>query len=89
MRLPPGSFLERRSGSSSGFSLQHSTDMTSGTIDEELLDSMLGTGNSASFPWFGPEFGNTSSAYSFISEFYINTSTPIIAGFTPVKIDIT
>lgn len=82
-------FLSAGAAAAQGFSLQHSINMTDGALDEELLDSMLGDGTSASFPWFGPEFGNTSSAYSFISEFYINTSTPMMAGFTPVKMDIT
>ncbi len=82
-------FLSTGATNAQGFSLQHSTDMASGAFDDGLLDSLLGAGTSESFPWFGPEFSNTSSAYSFLSEFYINTSEPMMAGFTPVKIDIT
>ena len=75
-----------------GFSLQQSFDMPGGAFNEEFVNSLFGIGGmgtESSGPWFGPEFENTSSAYSFLSEFYINTSVPVISGFTPVKIDVT
>ena len=66
--------------------------MTGGAFSEDFVNSLFGIdgmGTESSGPWFGPEFENTSSAYSFFSEFYINTSVPVISGFTPVKIDVT
>lgn len=75
-----------------GFSLQQSIDMTGGAFSEEFVNSLFGIGNlgtELSSPWFGPEFKNGSNAYSFFSEFYINTSVPVVGGFTPVKIDVT
>lgn len=71
------------------FPLLNSIDMTGGTFSEEYVNSLFGIDETASEPWFGPEFENTSSAYSFFSEFYINTSVPVVGGFTPVKIDVT
>ncbi|MDQ1261408.1 MAG: hypothetical protein QG575_589 [Euryarchaeota archaeon] len=74
-----------------GFSLQQSIDMTGGAFSEDYVNSLFGIdgmGTELSGPWFGPEFENTSSASSFLSEFYINTSVPMI-GFNPVKIDVT
>lgn len=75
-----------------GFSLLQSIDMTGGAFSEDFVNSLFGFGGmdtDLSGPWFGPEFENGSSAYSFFSEFYINTSMPVIGGFTPVKIDVT
>ena len=74
-----------------GFSLLQSIDMTGGASSEDFVNSLFGIGGMGteiSGPWFGPEFANTSSASSFFSEFYINTSVPVI-GFTPVKFDAT
>ena len=77
---------------SQGFSLLQSFDMTGGAFSEDYVNSLFGiggVGTQAGGPWFGPEFENTSSASSFLSEFYINTSVPVMGGFTPVKIDVT
>jgi hypothetical protein len=66
--------------------------MTGVTFSEDYVNSLFGiggVGTQASGQWFGPEFENTSSAYSFLSEFYISTSVPVTSGFTPVKIDVT
>lgn len=74
-----------------GFSMQQSIGLTGGAFSEEYVNSLFGiggTGIGLSGPWFGPEFENTSSATSFLSEFFINTSVPVI-GFGPVKIDVT
>ena len=74
-----------------GFSMLQSIDMTGGAFSEDYVNSLFGiggTGTELSSPWFGPQFENTSSASSFLSEFYINTSVPVI-GFTPVKFDVT
>jgi hypothetical protein len=74
-------------------SLFPSMDMTGGAFNEEFVNSLFGIGtganSAASGPWFGPEFENSSSAGSFFSEFYINTSIPVMSGFTPVKFDVT
>ncbi|MDD1749186.1 MAG: hypothetical protein LUO89_04855 [Methanothrix sp.] len=75
-----------------GFSLEQSIGMTGGALSEDFVNSLFGIGGmgtEVSGPWFGPEFENTSSATSFFSEFYINTSVPVVGGFTPVKIDVT
>jgi hypothetical protein len=53
--------------------------MSGGAFSEDFVNSLFGIdgmGTESSGPWFGPEFENTSSAYSFFSEFYINTSVP-------------
>ncbi len=74
-----------------GFSLEQSIGLTGGAFNEEYVNSLFGigdTGTDLSGPWFGPEFENTSSATSFLTEFFINTSVPVI-GFSPVKIDVT
>ncbi|MEI8002968.1 MAG: hypothetical protein WCG94_01390 [Methanothrix sp.] len=66
-------------------------DMSGGAYSEDYVNSLFGiggTGAELSGPWFGPQFENTSSAYSFFSEFYIDTSVPVM-GFAPVKIDVT
>ena len=74
-------------------SLFQSMDMTGGAFNEDFVNGLFGIGTGASSvasgPWFGPEFENSSSAGSFFSEFYINTSIPVISGFTPVKFDVT
>ena len=69
-------------------SQQQPIDMPDGAVSEDYLNSLFGIGSQASEPWFGPQFENTSSAYSFFSEFYIDTSVPVM-GFAPVKIDVT
>lgn len=71
--------------------MQQSISLTGGAFSEDYVNSLFGiggTGTELSVPWFGPQFENTSSASSFLSEFYINTSVPVI-GFNPVKIDVT
>ena len=74
-------------------SLSHSMDMTGGAFNEDFVNGLFGIGPGASSaesgPWFGSEFENSSSANSFFSEFYINTSIPVMSGFTPVKFDVT
>ncbi|OPY52819.1 MAG: hypothetical protein A4E49_01772 [Methanosaeta sp. PtaU1.Bin112] len=74
-----------------GFSLQQSIGMTGGAFSEEYVNSLFGIGGAdtdLSVPWFGPEFENTSSASSFLAEFFIDTSVPVV-GFSPVKFDVT
>jgi hypothetical protein len=61
-------------------------------FDQELVNSLFGLGGvdtDLSDSWFGQEFENNSSAYSFLSEFYIGSSVPVAGGFNPVKIDVT
>jgi hypothetical protein len=60
-------------------------------FSQSFVESLLGIGGAESDlsdSWFGPQFQNTSSAYSFLSQFYISTSAPVSGGFAPVKIDI-
>ena len=76
-----------------GISLSNSMDMTGGAFNEDFVNGLFGIGpganSAASGPWFGSEFTNSSSANSFFSEFYINTSIPVMSGFAPVKFDVT
>ena len=73
-------------------SLEQSLGINEEGFNQEYVNSLFGIGglNTAlSDEWYGPQFENTSSAYSFLSEFYIENSLPIVGGFTPVKIDLT
>ena len=73
-------------------SLQQSLGINEEGFSQEYVNSLFGIGglNTAlSSEWYGSQFENTSSAYSFLSEFYIENSLPIVGGFTPVKIDLT
>jgi hypothetical protein len=72
-----------------GSPLPQAFGMSGGFVDGSFINSMIGLGEEAGLPWTGPEFDNSSSAYSFLSEFYINTSIPVVGGFTPVKFDVT
>lgn len=63
--------------------------MSGGFVDESFINSMIGLGEDAGLPWSGTAFEDPSSAYSLFSEFYINTSVPIMGGFAPVKFDVT
>ena len=76
--------------SASGISLLQSMDMNGGAaaFSNEFVNSLFGIGTEAQESWFGPEFENTSSASSFFSEFFIDTTTPATVGFVPVKVDI-
>ena len=74
-----------------GFSLTQSIGLTGGAFNEDYVNSLFGIGEAdadLSIPWFGPEFENTSRASSFLAEFFINTSVPVV-GFNPVKFDVT
>ncbi len=73
-------------------SLQQSLGMNEEGFSQEYVNSLFGIGGlntELSEEWYGPQFENTSSAYSFLSEFYIENSLPIVGGFTPVKFDVT
>lgn len=70
-------------------SLEQAFGMSGGFVDESFINSMIGLGEDAGLPWSGTAFEDPSSAYSLFSEFYINTSVPIVGGFTPVKFDVT
>jgi len=68
-----------------------SMDMGEGAFSQSFVESLFGIGGTESDlsqGWFGPRFEDTGSAYSFFSQFYISTSTPVSGGFAPVKIDI-
>jgi hypothetical protein len=68
--------------------LQQAFGMSGGFVDENFINSMIGLGEEAGLPWSGTALEDPSSAYSLLSEFYINTSVPIVGGFTPVKFDV-
>jgi hypothetical protein len=73
------------------FFLQQSMEMSDMAFSQSYVESLFGIGGAdsdLSEEWFGPQFQNTSSAYSFLSEFYISTSAPTAPGSVPVKIDI-
>ncbi|NMC10997.1 MAG: hypothetical protein GYA39_08510 [Methanothrix sp.] len=72
-----------------GLNLQQTIGISSGFIDDNFINSLLNLGEEAGLPWSGPNFENSSQTYSFFSEFYINTSMPLVGGFTPVKVDVT
>ncbi len=86
-------FMGLGAAAGQGISLSSSMDMTGVAFNEDFVNGLFGIGpgaNSAVFgPWFGSEFTNSSSANSFFSEFYINTSIPVMSGFAPVKFDVT
>jgi len=68
-----------------------SMDMGEGAFSQSFVESLFGIGGTESElsqGWFGPQFEDAGSAYSFFSQFYISTSTPVSGGFAPVKIDI-
>jgi len=73
-------------------SLEQSLGINEEGFSQEYVNSLFGIGGlntELSEEWYGPQFENTSSAYSFLSEFYIENSLPIVGGFTPVKFDLT
>ncbi|NMB86524.1 MAG: hypothetical protein GYA29_09865 [Methanothrix sp.] len=72
-----------------GSNMQQTLSVGSGFIDDNFINSLLNLGEEAGLPWSGPDFENSSQTYSFFSEFYINTSMPLVGGFTPVKVDVT
>ena len=39
--------------------------------------------------WFGPEFEDVSTATTFFSEFYMESTVPVVKTFAPVKFDVT
>ncbi|MCU0637772.1 MAG: hypothetical protein MUE87_04050 [Methanothrix sp.] len=68
-----------------------SVDMISSSFGQSFVESLFGTGVAStdmSEQWFGPIFQNRTSAYSFLSEFYINTSMPMAGGLAPARIDV-
>ena len=72
-----------------GSPLEQAFGMSGGFVDESFVNSIIGLGEEAGLPWSGTSLDDPSSASSFLSEFYINTSVPILGGFTPVKFDVT
>ena len=73
------------------FAADQSMDMGEGAFSQSFVESLFGIGGTESElsqGWFGPQFEDAGSAYSFFSQFYISTSTPVSGGFAPGKIDI-
>lgn len=73
------------------FAADQSMDMSEGAFSQSFVESLFGIGGAESDPsqsWFGPQFEDAGSAYSFFSQFYISSSAPVSGGFAPVKIDI-
>ena len=59
-------------------------------FDEEFVKSLFGFGAEGGEGfWFGPEFEDVSTATTFFSEFYMESSVPVVKTFAPVKIDVT
>ncbi|MGV8089982.1 MAG: hypothetical protein ACP5OM_06915 [Methanothrix sp.] len=59
-------------------------------FDEEFVKSLFGFGaESGEDFWFGPEFEDVSTATTFFSEFYMESTIPVAKTFAPVKIDVT
>ena len=61
-------------------------------FDEAFVKSLFGFGTNGGIDesfWFGPEFEDVSTATTFFSEFYMESTVPVVKTFTPVKIDVT
>jgi len=80
-------------GVSAGYdvSVTQSMEISETGFDEEFVKSLLGLGENGGMDesfWFGPEFEDISTATTFFSEFYMESSLPVVKSFVPVKIDV-
>lgn len=76
---------------SPGITIQQ-TLQTVGDFDAEYVNSLFGIGgleSELSEDWYGPQFENTSSASTFLTEFFVNGSGFMGTGLSPVRIDVT
>lgn len=71
-------------------SISQSMEVSETDFDEEFVKSLFGFGAEGGEGfWFGPEFEDVSTATTFFSEFYMESSVPVVKTFAPVKIDVT
>ncbi len=71
-------------------SISQSMEVSETDFDEEFVKSLFGFGAEGGEGfWFGPEFQDVSTATTFFSEFYMESSVPVVKTFAPVKIDVT
>ncbi|MEL5890238.1 MAG: hypothetical protein AAGG66_03640 [Methanothrix soehngenii] len=71
-------------------SISQSMEVSETDFDEEFVKSLFGFGTEGGEGfWFGPEFQDVSTATTFFSEFYMESSVPVVKTFAPVKIDVT
>ncbi len=81
-------------GAAAGYdvSVSQSMQISEAAFDEAFVKSLFGFGTNGGMDdsfWFGPEFEDISTATTFFSEFYMESSVPVVKTFTPVKIDVT
>ncbi|HRD16068.1 MAG TPA: hypothetical protein PK181_04530, partial [Methanothrix soehngenii] len=70
--------------------ISQSMEVSETDFDEEFVKSLFGFGTEGGEGfWFGPEFQDVSTATTFFSEFYMESSVPVVKTFAPVKIDVT
>jgi len=73
-------------------SISQSMEITQTAFDEEFVRSLFGLGTNGMMSgesyWFGPEFEDVSAATTFFSEFYMESTIPVVKTFTPVRIDV-
>lgn len=71
-------------------SISQSMEVSETGFDEEFVKSLFGFGAEGGEGfWFGPEFEDVSTATTFFSEFYMESTVPVVKTFAPVKIDVT
>ena len=71
-------------------SISQSMEVSETGFDEEFVKSLFGFGAEGGEGfWFGPEFEDVSTATTFFSEFYMESTVPVTKTFAPVKIDVT
>jgi len=73
-------------------SVSQSIEISETALDEEFVKSLFGLGANGGMDdsfWYGPEFEDVSTATTFFSEFYMESTVPVVKTFTPVKIDVT
>ena len=71
-------------------SISQSMEVSETGFDEEFVKSLFGFGAEGGEGfWFGPEFQDVSTATTFFSEFYMESTVPVVKTFAPVKIDVT
>lgn len=73
-------------------SVSQSMEVSETTFDEAFVKSLFGFGTNGGMDdsfWYGPEFKDVSTATTFFSEFYMESTVPVVKTFTPVKYDVT
>ena len=73
-------------------SVSQSMEISETAFDEAFVKSLFGFGTNGGMDesfWYGPEFEDVSTATTFFSEFYMESTVPVVKTFTPVKYDVT